>query len=202
MDARWFLDINRFAIRTGWAHPFMKFDAGYGVGLFVVAALGAWWFARYASNAPRAVAAVGWTVLGTAVAVGVNQPLARAFHRARPFVAFSHAEVLVAKAHDYSFPSDHAVTAGAVTVGIWLVARYSPRVRPIALVTTLWAVLLCFARVYVGVHYPGDVLAGFVVGALVMDVGWFVLRGVLTTVVTLIEKLGPLRVLVRSRSPR
>jgi undecaprenyl-diphosphatase len=45
------------------------------------------------------------------------------------------------------------------------------------------AVLMAFARVYVGAHYPLDVVAGLAFGALVTVVGWVVVRRPLTALV-------------------
>ena len=197
MDRNWYLDVNRFAVHTAAAHPFMKFMAVYAVGLFAVLLLIAWWFARSSSHATRGVAAAGWTGLGTLLAVGVNQIIAHAVRRPRPFVTLRGVEVLVAKAHDYSFPSDHAVTAGAVTAGLWIVAFYGPTaLRRLALMSTVLAIAVGFARVYVGAHYPTDVLAGLVVGAAIVGIGWVLLRGVLIGLTSRIAHVSLLRPLV------
>lgn len=55
---------------------------------------------------------------------------------------------------DAGVPSDHAVMAGAATVGLWLVQRQ------LGVLAVLAAAVMGFARVYVGAHYPQDVLAG------------------------------------------
>jgi undecaprenyl-diphosphatase len=72
-----------------------------------------------------------------------------------------HVEVLVAKAHDYTFPSDHAVVAGTVIAGMWLVSKR------LAWIATVVGLVLGFARVYVGAHYPSDVVAGLLLGAAI-----------------------------------
>jgi len=60
---------------------------------------------------------------------------------------------------DFSFPSNHASnTAVAVTI-LWFVLPKGPRVFVVSL-----GLLVGFSRIYLGVHYPGDVLAGFVLG--------------------------------------
>jgi undecaprenyl-diphosphatase len=61
---------------------------------------------------------------------------------------------------DWSFPSNHSTIAGAAAVGL---ALAWPRV---AALTLPMAVLMAFSRVFVGVHYPHDVLVGLVLGAV------------------------------------
>jgi len=197
MDTTLYRDVNRFAVHTSWLHPIMRADALYGVGLFAVLVLVAWWYARYGHLAARCVAATVWAGVGTVVAVGVNQLIVHAVHRPRPFLAMPHAEVLVAKAHDFSFPSDHAVAAGAATAGLWVAAHYGPRIlRHLAITSSVLAVILAFARVYVGVHYPGDVVVGLLVGAAVVLVGWLALGTLLTRLTNAIAHSGLLRPLV------
>ncbi|MFM0200624.1 phosphatase PAP2 family protein [Paraburkholderia fungorum] len=58
-----------------------------------------------------------------------------------------------------SFPSDHAMLWAAVAMGIFLVSRW---MGVIALLQCI--VLICFPRVYLGLHYPSDVLAGMILG--------------------------------------
>lgn len=102
-------------------------------------------------------------VLATAaagVALLVNQPIAAAVDRVRPYVAHpAHAHLLIPRSHDPSFPSDHATGAFALALGLWL---YDRTTGTVALVL---AALLAFSRVYVGTHYPGDVVGGAAIGA-------------------------------------
>jgi membrane-associated phospholipid phosphatase len=102
-------------------------------------------------------------VLGTAsaaLALLVSQPLSHAVARMRPYAAHpGHAHLLIARSADFSFPSDHAVGAFALASGIWL---YDRRLGGALLVL---ATILSLSRVVVGTHYPGDVLAGALIGA-------------------------------------
>ena len=104
-------------------------------------------------------------VLATAAAglsLLINQPIAHAVDRARPYIAHpAHAHLLIARSHDPSFPSDHATGAFALAFGIWLYDR------TIGTLLLVLAGVLSFARVYVGTHYPGDVAAGALIGTVV-----------------------------------
>ena len=194
MDASWYKDVNRFAVHTAWLHGFMKPYAVYGVGLFAMLVLAAWWYARSQANPPRAVAAAIWAAAAIFVAVGLNQVIVKAVGRPRPYVTLRGVEVLVSRSSDYSFPSDHAVTGGAAVAGLWIVARYSRRgIRWLALLGTALALLLAFARVYVGAHYPGDVTAGLLIGAAISVLGWLAVRKILTLVVERVGQHQPLR---------
>jgi membrane-associated phospholipid phosphatase len=83
---------------------------------------------------------------------------------ARPYTAHPGILVLAHRSTDFSFPSDHAVMAGAVAAGLWLVSRR------LGLIATLAALVMAFARVYIAAHYPQDVVAGLLLGAAVAAV--------------------------------
>lgn len=202
MDTTLYQDINHFATHTDWLHGFMKLYASDGVGIFALLVLVGWWLARYRPNAPRAVAASVWAAIGTLVAVGLNQPLVNAVQRARPYSVLPHAEVLISRSHDYSFPSDHAVTAGAAVAGLWIIAQYGPKAsRWLAVVGTILALLLAFSRVYVGAHYPGDVTAGLLYGATISVVGWLILRRILSNLADRAAQIQPIRPLIVATEP-
>lgn len=192
MNRHDFTVINTFARHTAWLHGFMKLYAGDGVVLFALLLLAGWWIARR-SAVSRRVAVALWAGIGTVVAVGVNQPIVNAVKEKRPYVAMPHALLLVHRSADFSFPSDHATMAGAVAAGLLLLSWR------LGLLAVLTALLMCFARVYVGAHYPGDVLAGLGVGAATVIVGYFAVVPLLTRVVVWIEDRTPLRPLLTAR---
>ncbi|MGZ4444528.1 MAG: phosphatase PAP2 family protein [Nocardioidaceae bacterium] len=188
-DAGLFRDANDLARDTGWLHGTGLAYATYGVVLFGALLIAGWWSAR--DRGPRAVAAAIWAGAATLLAVAANQPLVSDFHEARPYTANPHILVLAHRSADFSFPSDHAVMAGAAAAGLWLVSR---RLGAIAVAAAL---LMAASRVYIAAHYPHDVLVGLAFGALVALLGWLVLHRPLTYVVERVAAT-PLRPLVRA----
>lgn len=164
-----FTDINEFARDTGWLHTPARDYASWGVVLFAALLVTGWAVAR--ARGPGTMAAALWAGAGTLLAVALNQPLVNGFHESRPYTDHRHILVLATRSADYSFPSDHAVMAGAVAAGLWLVDRR------LGAVATLAALGMAFARVYIAAHYPHDVIAGLAFGAAVVLAGWFALRG-------------------------
>jgi membrane-associated phospholipid phosphatase len=188
LDPSRFHHVNEFAGATGWLHAPLRAYAQYGVILFALALVAAWWRARRSDDASTVAAAL-WAPVGTLLALAANQPLVHWVDEPRPYTALPHVLVLVSRGTDASFPSDHAVMAGAVTAGVFLVSRR------LGVITGVGALLMGFARVYVGAHYPGDVLAGLLFGALVTLAGLLVFRPLLTSLVGVVSRT-PLRMLV------
>jgi membrane-associated phospholipid phosphatase len=176
VDDQLFRAVNRFAQATPWLHPVVYGYAAYGVALFGGLLLTAWWIARRSVVPARMAAAVA-AGIGVMLAVGVNQPLVAAFARPRPYTVHPDLLVLAHRTSDLSFPSDHAVMAGAAAIGLWFVSR---RLGAVAVVA---AVLMAASRVYIAAHYPGDVLAGLLLGGVVAAAACLLLRPALTRVI-------------------
>jgi undecaprenyl-diphosphatase len=104
-----------------------------------------------------------WTRVGAAIllAESASGALKFAVERDRPPVSRPVPEPLLESPSTYSFPSGHATVAFACAT---VLALAVPRLRWPLLAL---AVLVASSRVYVGVHYPGDVLAGAVLGVAI-----------------------------------
>ena len=94
----------------------------------------------------------------------VGKPLAG---RARPFQTFAETRVVGSRPSSASFPSGHAANAFAAAYAL---TRVVPQARVI-----FWAIalLVAYSRIYLGVHYPLDVIVGAVIGlaAAVLAIG-------------------------------
>src|SRR4051794_27159008 len=119
MDWNAFHAVNRLARHTAWAHDPAKIYAKDGIALFAVL-LAVTGFVAVRRADARMLARTAWTALAALIALAVNQPIANAVDRARPYTAHPHVLVLGDRTADPSFMSDHSLVAGAVAVGLLL----------------------------------------------------------------------------------
>jgi undecaprenyl-diphosphatase len=99
----------------------------------------------------------------------VEYPIKFYFRRRRPFIDIVQAISVGRKPGTFSFPSGHSASAFAAA---WLLSRHYPEFK------SAWyalALLVGFSRIYVGAHYPGDVVSGAVAGtALAEATRWMI----------------------------
>lgn len=114
---------------------------------------------RWKSDGIAAIAA-------SAVTIGAVKIAGACFSEPRPF-AVEGIVPLVSHAPDNAFPSDHLAACGLAFAYLW------PRSKPLALATLAIAVAIAAARVAARLHWPVDVLAGFLLGfAATATVQW------------------------------
>ncbi len=101
----------------------------------------------------------------------VNFPLKRIFRRKRPFRSYVRTRLVGPEPKDFSFPSGHTAAAFA---GAFLFGSHVPGASP---AFYLLAVVVGFSRVYLGAHYPLDVLFGAGVGTALAAVLTALLHG-------------------------
>ncbi|MGW6916623.1 phosphatase PAP2 family protein [Kitasatospora sp. NPDC054939] len=145
----------------GWLDELVRLWSALGLTLFAVLMVLAWWRARGAG--PVVMARVLASPLVVVAAYGVNSALKGLVEEVRPCAQLLVGGTLEScpPAGDWSFPSNHSVTAFAAATALGCVDRRLGRVAAVA------AVLMALSRVWVGVHYPHDVLIGSLVGVLV-----------------------------------
>ena len=72
----------------------------------------------------------------------------------------------------FGFVSSHAANSFAVATLLTLIMRH----RLVAFSLFTWALLQCYSRIYLGVHYPGDIMGGIIVGVLAGWLVWCLMR--------------------------
>ncbi|KQV94225.1 phosphatase PAP2 family protein [Streptomyces sp. Root369] len=141
-----------------WLDDTVSAWSTYGLALFAVLMAVGWWRARRVGAAASVTAlAVPFVVV---VAFGVDAALKLLVREDRPCQSLRVTTLEACPAPgDWSFPSNHAAIAAAAAVALLFVSR---RLGALAAVA---ACAMAVSRVWVGAHYPHDVLAGVVVGA-------------------------------------
>ncbi|MER6300992.1 phosphatase PAP2 family protein [Kitasatospora sp. NPDC001539] len=144
-----------------WLNDVIKVWSAIGLGLFAVFMVYAWLRARGADSATMAKVLASPVIV--VVAYGVNSVLKSVVDELRPCAQIRGSVSLETcpATGDWSFPSNHSVIAFAAAIALWSVSRR------LGAVATVFAALMAASRVWVGVHYPHDVVVGAVVGTLV-----------------------------------
>ncbi len=157
MDSDILTLINSFAGHYLWLDTIGRFFANDAIYLFGVILLALWFWrdspARQGSRQVRIINAVG----GAAAALLIAHLISLIHYRPRPFVV-QPVTLLIAHPPDSSFPSDHTVFVFALVVGLW------PILGRMRWPLVAMGALIGIARIFVGVHYPTDVLGGALIG--------------------------------------
>lgn len=128
----------------------------FGVGLvyFVPIVLLIAWFTTSRKDALRATIAglIAWEGFSKLVAMLVDRP--------RPSASLIGVQELIFHRPDTSFPSDHSAFMMAVAVSFYLAGQ-----RKLGNFVLVMALVVGICRVGIGVHFPGDILAGYAIGA-------------------------------------
>jgi membrane-associated phospholipid phosphatase len=161
IDGSWFTDLTDLARHTPWLNGAAEMWSGVGLGVFAVLMVIAWWRARQLGTRTMALALAAPVSVVTAFVVA--EVVKRMVDELRPcysmtgdyFVSTCPART------DYAFPSGHATVAFAAAAALWLVERR------LGVIAGCFALVEGFTRVYVGAHYPHDVIAAAVLAIAV-----------------------------------
>jgi undecaprenyl-diphosphatase len=158
VDWRIFHDLNSaLAHRDGAQDVAQAFNA-WAIFVLVIVAGAIWFFGRPGGSDRSKLAAVS-AALAALVALLGNVVLGSIWFHHRPFVDHPQQTLLLVKhAPDNSFPSDHTSLAFAVAFAVLVFHRR------LGALLVLLAACIGIDRIFVGVHYPIDVLAGMLVG--------------------------------------
>jgi membrane-associated phospholipid phosphatase len=157
MDWRLYHAVNDWTARHhGVAHVFDLLTT-LAVVLLVLGAIVLWFLARPGTASRWKFAGASGLAAG-ALGYVLNQLIHAVHDRARPYEAHAGVSHPYASGADASFPSDHASAAFGIAWAVFLVDR------AIGALFLAAAVVVGAGRVVTGAHYPGDVLAGVLVG--------------------------------------
>ena len=186
MDYRIYRALNNFVVHHAWLGRTLAEVEKWAVPVLAMATFGLWLLDR-PGNRRKWKLASATALASAALALLVNQAIAQLWHRDRPFAAHPSAHVWGSRSHDPSFPSDHASAAFAIAFAVLLFDRLAGAVLLVA------ALIVGVGRVFIGAHYPADVLAGLLVGLacalLVSRFGRRVIEGLVKIVERLTDPL-------------
>lgn len=91
--------------------------------------------------------------------------------RIRPYDAVDAIQALVGPMHDWSFPSGHSTSSIAASLVIY---KRMPKYAGIP--ALILGILICLSRLYLGVHYPTDVLVGVFIGTVSAFIALYIVK--------------------------
>ena len=170
IDGSLFTSVTDFARETPWLNTPMEVWTNLGLGAFAVLMVMGWWNARRRDTTAMTLALAA--PVAVVVAFAVAEVAKKLVAEVRPCYSLPHDYFVDAcpAPGDYAFPSGHTTTAAATVAALYLLDRR------LSAVAAVFAVVEGFTRVYVGAHYPHDVLGAAVLAVPIALVTSLALR--------------------------
>lgn len=181
MDWRLYKAIYDVSLHHHWVGSLFHGIEAASIPFMVVVTCALWLFAPPGGSRKWKLAS-GSALVSAGVALAVNRIIAAIWFRKRPFIAHHIAHPWI-NSHDASFPSDHSSASFAIAVAVLM---FDPVAGAVFLV---FAVIIALGRLFIGAHYPSDVGAGLLIGALAAVFVVRLGRPIVAWAVKLVERL-------------
>jgi len=168
MNVELFYFLNNLAVSSSsvsGAAVFLANDFGY----LLIVLLG--YFLVTHGDKKRATRELFTVICAALAALVVAHAIKYFFYTPRPFAALPDVNLIFPHEADGAFPSGHATFFSALAVAMWF---YHKR---LAYFFGLGAILIGLSRIISGVHFPVDILGGFVLGSTVAVLAYFLAAG-------------------------
>ncbi|MCF3965201.1 phosphatase PAP2 family protein [Streptomyces fuscigenes] len=167
VDGGLYTHVTGFARETPWLNTPLHLWTNAGLGVFFVLMLIGWWGARRRDSRAMTLALASPIAVG--IAFVVAEVAKKLITEVRPCYSVPHAYLVdpCPVRTDYAFPSGHSTVAFATVGALWVLDRR------LSVIAALFALFEGFTRVYLGDHYPHDVIGAAV---LALPVAWLAAR--------------------------
>lgn len=189
IDGSLFTSVTDFARDTKWLNTPMELWTNLGLGVFALLMVMGWWTARRRDTRTMTVALAAPVAVMTAFAAA--EVVKKIVGEVRPCRSIPHAYLVdtCPAPSDYAFPSGHSTVAAAAVAGLFLLDRR------LCTIAAVFALIEGFSRVYVGAHYPHDVVGSAILALPVAFLTSLALRRWATPLVASMSR-GALRPLL------
>jgi len=151
------LEMNSIIGRFAWLDKIIDILAVYLIYSIPIILLSVWFYSRYTKKAALQLtfsAFLPWLLFNKLFPAFI-------WYRPRPYTANIGVKELVFHRPDYSFPSDHATVLMALTLAAWLMGY-----KKLGWALFTITIIISCSRVVIGVHYPLDIIGGWVAGTV------------------------------------
>ncbi|GEQ04081.1 undecaprenyl-diphosphatase [Staphylococcus ureilyticus] len=136
-------------------NPIMIFLSKY-MKYFLILGVIIYWFTRKKQNRIMVICSIIAFIAGEVL----GKIVGKLYSNHQPFAELTNVNQLIGHAIDNSFPSDHAIQFFSICVTFFLFKK------KFKFIWLLLAFLVGISRIWVGVHYPGDIFVGAILGTL------------------------------------
>ena len=156
-----------------WIQDHLRVDAMNGFWIFITSLGNGGWFwivlgillLFFPKTRKLGLLTLGSMLIGFLI---TNICLKNLVARPRPYTQRPDLTILVKEPHDWSFPSGHTTASFAFAFAFYFGLEHKKYSIPVFVLVAL----IAFSRLYVGVHYPTDVLGGLLTGTLSAFLAW------------------------------